>query len=42
MNRNQIAAKMGLKPQAVARALGEAQSEGIIVKVEGKGYQKAI
>lgn len=38
--RDQIAAKLGLKPQAVARALGKAHAEGKIVKTD-KGYQSA-
>lgn len=37
---SQIANKMGVKPQAVARALGEAHAQGKIVKTD-KGYQQA-
>lgn len=38
--RDQIAARLGVKPQAVARALGKAHAEGKIVKT-AKGYQRA-
>jgi predicted Rossmann fold nucleotide-binding protein DprA/Smf involved in DNA uptake len=37
LNRNQVAAKLGMKPQAVARALGKATQEGKLVKTD-KGY----
>lgn len=40
-SRDQIAAKLGVKPQAVARALGDAHAKGLIVKTE-RGYQRAI
>lgn len=41
LNRNQIAAKLGVKPQAVARHLGNATAQGQLVKTD-KGYQKAL
>lgn len=37
LTRNQVAAKLGVKPQAVARALGKATQEGRLVKTD-KGY----
>lgn len=39
--RDQIAEKMGVSPQSIARALGTATAQGQIVKTE-KGYQRSL
>jgi predicted Rossmann fold nucleotide-binding protein DprA/Smf involved in DNA uptake len=39
LGRDQIAAKLDVSPNAVARALGQATAEGKLVKTE-RGYQR--
>lgn len=41
LSRDQVAAKLGVKPQAVAAHLGRAVSRGELVKTP-KGFQKAL
>jgi predicted transcriptional regulator len=39
-SRDQVAAKLGVSPQAVSRTLGDLRQEGKIVRTD-KGFQKA-
>jgi Mn-dependent DtxR family transcriptional regulator len=41
IGRNELAEKLGVKPQAVAGPLGRAHAKGLLIKTD-RGYQRAI